>query len=62
VVENNWQLMMMNVVNLLSVRVDGLLKQFYRVVRLLFEESQKVMVEFQELKGENNKNSEKVKV
>lgn len=61
-VENNWQLMMMNVVNLLSVRVDGLLKQFYRVVRLLFEESQKVMVEFQELKGENNKNSEKVKV
>lgn len=53
--------MMLNEVNLLNVRVNDLLNQLYRTVRMRFEENQKLVAELQQLKSEQSINKEKTK-
>ena len=58
---NSQQQMMLNEVNLLNVRVNDLLNQLYRTVRMRFEENQKLVAELQQLKSEQSINKEKTK-
>jgi hypothetical protein len=58
---NNQQQMLLNEVNLLNVRINDLLNQLTRTVRLLFEENQKFATELHQLKGDNSVKTEKIK-
>jgi regulator of replication initiation timing len=63
VTENNnqHQQMLLNEVNLLNVRINDLLNQLNRTVRLLFEENQKLTVELQQLKEVGSVKTEKIR-
>lgn len=58
---NQHQQMLLNEVNLLNVRINDLLNQLNRTVRLLFEENQKLTVELQQLKEVGSVKTEKIR-
>ena len=52
---NPQQQMLLNEVNLLNMRINDLLNQLSRTVKLLFEENQRLATELEQLKsGESN--------
>ncbi|GEM_PF-6467012 len=55
--ENNSQLM--NEISLLNVRMNDLINQLSRTVKMLLDENQKLTVEIQQLKGADNIKAEK---
>jgi len=57
VAENNSQLM--NEISLLNVRMNDLINQLSRTVKMLLDENQKLTVEIQQLKGADNIKAEK---